>query len=101
MDCSVEECSLAVGEVVGDNCNKLASRMNSAIVLFLETTEKVNQVIELGIVIKDLHIGVFPLVNLAKKVVISNVPPFISDEVIERKLARHRQIVSTLKKFPL
>lgn len=41
VDCSIEECSLTVGEVVGHSCIKLASRMNSAIVLFLETIEKV------------------------------------------------------------
>jgi len=52
--------------------------MNSAIVLFLESIEKVNQVVEQGIEIKGEHIGVFPLVNPAKKVVISNAPPFIS-----------------------
>lgn len=101
VDCSVEECSLAVGEVVGHSYIKSASRMNSAIVLFLETIEKANQVVEQGIVIKDEHIGVFPLVNPAKKVVISNVPPLISDEVIERELARHGQIVSAIKKIPL
>lgn len=84
VDCSIEECSLAVGEVVGHSCIKSASRMNSVIVLFLETIEKVNEVVEQGIVIKDKHIGVFPLVNPAKKV-ISNVPSFISDEVLERE----------------
>lgn len=59
-----------------------------------------NEVVEQGIVINDELICVFPLVNPAKKVVISNVSPFISDKVIERELLRHGEIVSAIKKDP-
>lgn len=96
LDCSVEECSLAIGEVVRHRCINSASRMNSAIVVFLETTEKVNEVVEQGIVINDEHISVFPLVNPVKKVVISNVPPCSIDKVIECELASHGQMWADL-----
>lgn len=40
LSCLVEECSLVVGEVYGSV--KFASRMNSAVVIFLDNVEKVN-----------------------------------------------------------
>lgn len=45
---SVEECSLAVADVVGHTCVLAASRMNNAIVLFLGTLERANEVVEKG-----------------------------------------------------
>lgn len=74
--------------------------MNSAVVIFLKTVEKVDLIVERGVVIKDEYFQVFPLVNPARKVVISKAPPFISDE-IERELQRHGQIFSTIKNIPL
>lgn len=99
VECSVEECSLAVGTVVGHSCIKSAARMNSAVIIFLEAVEKVDLIVEHGVVIREEYFQVFPLVNPARKVVLSNMPPFISDEIIERELQRHGQIVSTIKKI--
>lgn len=44
---------------------------------------------------------VMPLVQPAKRVILSNVPPFIKNEVIERELSRHGKFVSKMKKIPL
>ncbi|KAI3377310.1 hypothetical protein L3Q82_008520 [Scortum barcoo] len=52
----VEEVGLAVGEVVGHGSVKSAARMNSAVVLFLD------------------------------QIILSNVPPFITDEFLSREL---------------
>lgn len=62
MNCSVEDCSLAVGEVVGFDSIMSASRMNSAVVIFLDTIEKVNRVVQSGVVIQDTFTPVMPLV---------------------------------------
>ena len=97
---SVEECCEAVGEVVGCASVKAASRMNSAVVIFLDAVEKVNAVVEHGIVLRDTHTTVFPLVSPAKKIILSNLPPFISDVLLERELSRHGQIVSAMKAIP-
>lgn len=62
--CSVEEASYAVGEVVGFESIKSASRMNSAIVIFLDDISKVEKVVESGIVVHDSftpRAGVGPL----------------------------------------
>ncbi len=86
---------------MGHSCIKSAARMNSAVVIFLETVEKDDLIVERWVVIEEEYFQVFPLVNPARKVVLSNVPPFISDEIIERELKRHGQIVWTIKKIPL
>lgn len=85
-ECSVEDTVLAVGEVVGHESIRSASRMNGAVVLFLNKVEKVNDIVESGIVINDRFVKIFPLVNPARKVLLSNVPPFISDEALQREL---------------
>lgn len=38
--CSVEECSLSVGEILGHSSIKSAARMNSAVVSFVDSVEK-------------------------------------------------------------
>ncbi|XP_028312833.1 uncharacterized protein LOC114469487 [Gouania willdenowi] len=98
---SVEECSLAVGEVVGFGSVKSASRMNSAVVIFVESTEKANQLVESGVVIRGALTPVLPLGNPARKVLISNVPPFLKNSLLEKELSRHGQIVSPIKLIPL
>ena len=63
MNCSVEDCSLAVGNAVGFNSIISASRMNSAVVIFLDTIENVNSVVQTGVVIQDTFTPVIPLVQ--------------------------------------
>ena len=90
-----------VGEVVGYGSIKSASRMNNSVVVFLDSVDKVNRVVESGVVIQDTFTPVFSLVNLAKKVIISNVPPFIRNEVLAKELSRHGELVSPIKLIPL
>ena len=47
--------------------------------------------------LRNTHVDLFPLLNPAKKVILSNLPPFISNEALERELSGHGQIVSTMK----
>ena len=100
-DISVEECSLAVGSIVGYGSVVSASRMNRSVVLFLDSVDKVNTIVEQGIVVNDTFVNVLPLVTPARRVTLSNVPPFITDEFLERELARHGKLVSSIKKIPL
>ena len=78
--CSVEDCSLAVAKVVGAESVKSAARMNGGVVIFLDETEKANAVVTKGVVIKGTFVSVLPLTTPAKKVLLSNTPPFIRDE---------------------
>ena len=79
----------------------LASRTNNVIVLFLGTVEKTREVIEQGVVIRNTLTPVLPLTTPSKKVIISNVPPFIKDVLIERELQRYGRLVSSIRKIPL
>ena len=98
---SIEECSLAVGQVVGHEHVVSGSRMNNAIVLFLSSIEKTHEVIQTGIVIGGEFTPVFPLSSPSRKITLSNVPPFIKDELIERELSRFGKLVSPIRKIPL
>ncbi|KAK3515927.1 hypothetical protein QTP86_004884 [Hemibagrus guttatus] len=98
---SVEDCCLAVGNVVGHENIVSASRMNSAIVVFLNDVDKVRKLTQNGIVINNEMILVSPLSSPAKKVILSNVPPFISDEAIGKELSRYGRMISPIKKIPL
>ncbi|KAK3537056.1 hypothetical protein QTP70_000279 [Hemibagrus guttatus] len=91
----------SVGNVVGHENIVSASRMNSAIVVFLNDVEKVRKLTQNGIVGNNEMILVSPLSSPAKKVMLCNVPPFISDEAIGKELSRYGRMVSPIKKIPL
>lgn len=96
---NVEECILAVGDVVRHECILAASRMNNAMVLFLNSVEKANEVVAKGVVISGLFIPVLPLSTPARKVTLSNVPPVIEDEMLTKELSRFGKIVTPVKKI--
>lgn len=99
-DVSIEECSLAVGEVVGHDHVVSASRMNRAIVLFLSSVAKADEVIQRGVVIRDSLTPVLPMSSPSRKIILSNVPPFLKDEHITRELSRFGKLVSPIRKIP-
>ncbi|KAI2647384.1 Transposon TX1 uncharacterized 82 kDa protein [Labeo rohita] len=70
IDCSVEDCVLAVGEIVGYDSIKSASRMNNEVVIFVDS-------------------------------VLSQVPPFIGNEMLARELSRHGQLMSLIRTISL
>ena len=96
--CSVEDCGLAVGEVVGYSSNMSAARMNGAVVIFVDSVAKANKVAETGFVSKDSFMSVSPLT--AARVTNSNIPPFIGEELLIREFSRHGKIVSAIRKLP-
>ncbi|KAL0149140.1 hypothetical protein M9458_055572, partial [Cirrhinus mrigala] len=93
----VEECCLAIGDVVGHESVLSAARMNSAMVVFLDSVDKANELVENGIVINGEFVPVLPLSTPAKKVTLSNVPPFISNEILTQALSRYGKLVSPIK----
>ncbi|XDV26317.1 hypothetical protein PO909_030065 [Leuciscus waleckii] len=75
--------------------------MNSAIVIFFKSIEKANEVVQSGVVLNGSLVPVLPLSSPSKKVILSNVPPFIKDEVLMQELSRYGKLVSPIKKIPL
>lgn len=98
---NIEECCLAAGEVVGYDAVLSASRMNNAIVMFMSTVEKANELVERGLVINDAFTVVLPLSMPSKRVTLSNVPPFVKDEFLVNMLSRYGKLVSPIKRIPL
>ena len=98
--CTVEECSLAVAEVVGATSVKSAARMNGGVVIFVDEVDKANTVVANGVVIQDTFVSVTPLATPATKVLLSNIPPFINDALIIKELNRFGKVVSAVKKLP-
>lgn len=98
---AVEEVLLSIGEQVGYDNISSASRMNRAVVVFLKEENLVNRLVSSGISVSGLFVVVSPLVNPTRKVIISNIPPFIPDDEIERALLSYGKFASTIKKIPL
>lgn len=94
---SIEECSLAVSAVVGHENVLSASRMNNAIVLFVKTIELANLLVESGVEIGGIFTSVLPLSTPSKRVTLSNVLPFIKNEVLVGMLSRYGKLVSPIK----
>ncbi len=98
---SVEDCLIAVSVVVSGANIRSASHMNKANVFFLTGIQMMDDLIETGLIIKDSFVPVLPLSSPSKKVVLSNVPPFVKNEKLEQILQRYGKIVSPIKIIPL
>lgn len=98
---AVEECVLAVGSLIGCENVLSASRMNGAVVVFVKTIDLANQLVETGVEIRGFFTQVLPLSTPSKKVTLSNVPPFIKNEVLIEMLSRYGRLVSTIKMIPI
>lgn len=98
---SIEVCCLAAGEVVGFESILSAARMNSAIVIFLSSVEKANELVERGLVINDVFTAMLPLSMPSKRVILSNVPPFVKDDFLVGMLSRYGKLVSPITKMQL
>lgn len=98
---SVEDVVVAVSEQVGGLNIKSASRMNKAVVVFLADVQMVDSLVERGITINDTFVPVLPLSSPSKKIVLSNVPPFIKNEAIQGVLERYGRLTAPIKMIPL
>lgn len=59
--CTLEDCSLAVGQVVRHNSIKPAGHMSNDVVIFVEAVEKATMVVENGMLVNDVFVSVRPL----------------------------------------
>ncbi|KAL7838651.1 hypothetical protein AOLI_G00270550 [Acnodon oligacanthus] len=98
---TVEEVLLAVGEQVGCENIYSASRMNKAVVVFLVMESCVSRLTESGIWVKGNMVQVSPLSAPATRIIVSNVPPFIKNEVLLKELAWFGKFASDMKMIPL
>lgn len=97
----VEDVLLVVGEQIGFDNIVSASRMNKAIVVFLKSEALVNELTVNGIWVKETFVSVTPLSAPATRVTVSNIPPFVPNEVVTKELTRFGKIASPVKSIPL
>lgn len=98
---TVEDCLTAVSSEIGARNILSASRMNKAVVVFLKEESMVHHLVEVGLSVGDVFLPVLPLSSPSKKVTLSNVPPFISNDSLERLLGRYGKILMPIKMIPL
>lgn len=98
---TVEDVLISAGREVGHDNIVSASRMNKAVVVFLKEHNFVNRLIENGLVINENFVQVTPLYAPTVKITVSNVPPFIPDEALERELVRFGKFASGFKTITL
>lgn len=98
---SIEDVLIAISEQVGGLNIKSASRMNKALVIFLKEVSMVDELLEKGLVVNNMFLPVLPLSNPSKKVVLSNVPPFIKEETLKEILERYGKLTAPIKMIPL
>lgn len=101
IDVSVEDVLMAVGEEIGYENISSASRMNKAVVVFVKDESQVNRLLSNGIVVSGEFVIVSPLVAPTTKVTVSNVPPFVTNDEIERGLSRYGKFASAIRVLPL
>lgn len=65
------------------------------LLFFPNDVNRVSRLIQAGVVIKDELILVSSLSSPSKKIVLSNVLPFISDVSISKELSRYERVVSS------
>ncbi|CAG5919986.1 unnamed protein product [Menidia menidia] len=94
---TMEEVLLAVRELVGHSKLFHASRMNKAVVAFL----KDHQLIESGVVVRDLLVQVSPLSVPSTRITVSGVPPFIPNVLLENELCRFGKMASGFRTVSL
>ena len=77
---------------------KSVGRMTNSVVVFVDTVEGANQLIENGVEIDGKFVKVLPLATPSKKITLSNVPPFITDEALVQKLSCYGKVVGDIMK---
>lgn len=84
---------------MGSENIRSASRMNKVLVIFLTEVTLVNRLVEEGFTVKGEFVQVSPLVIPVTKIIISNVPPFLKNESLEKN--QFGKLVFSIKDIPL
>ena len=75
--------------------------MNKGIIVFVKEERYVRQLVASGVYICDLFVQVSPLYAPSTRVIVSGVPPFIPNELLEQELKRFGKFASPLEAVSL
>lgn len=91
----------AISQVVSQNNMLAAGRMTKRFVCFFSTLSDVEKVVSEGLEIRGEHVTVEHYSKPASKIVISNVPPCIPNDILRPIIARKGEIVGDIKPIPI
>ncbi|MGH0123372.1 UNVERIFIED_CONTAM: hypothetical protein FKN15_028463 [Acipenser sinensis] len=90
-----------MAKVVGPSAIVAASKMYGKAVFFLKSEAAANTAIERGLAVAGIFIPVEPLAGLGTRVVLSNVPPFLKDDLLRPHLQALGEIKTSIHPLPL
>ncbi|MGH0187909.1 UNVERIFIED_CONTAM: hypothetical protein FKN15_027074 [Acipenser sinensis] len=98
---SIEGFVKAMAKVVGPSAIVAASKMYGKAVFFLKSEAAANTAIERGLAVAGIFIPVEPLAGLGTRVVLSNVPPFLKDDLLRPHLQAMGEIKTSIHPLPI
>jgi len=99
---TVEAIVMVIGNIIGFEKVRAASRMNKRVIIFVSDEAFVAPIVEQGLALDSgTFVMAYPLDSCAQKVVISNLPPFLKNDLILSALQRYGDCVSPLIMLPV
>jgi len=96
-----EEIVLVFGDVIDVEHVRAASCMNQKVVVFDSDERFVHDVVSSGLTTHSGHfVMASPMDVPAMKIIVSNVPPFVSNQQLVSVLSRYGKIVSKISMIP-
>jgi len=94
----MDDILLKIGEQIGVENIRAASKMSHKIVVFVSQTRLVDIVVQNGLFLGDdeTFVPVSSMDTPATKIILSNVPPFLSNEPIQQMLGDYGTVVSRI-----
>ena len=81
---------LEIGNIIGFDEVRAASRMNKRVIVYVSDEEHVALIVQQGLSLDSGHfVMTYPFDTPAQKVVISNVLPFLSSDIILKALQHY------------
>ena len=99
----MDDILLKIGKQIGIENIRATSKMSHKIVVFVSQTCFVHMVVQNGLFLGDdeTFVPVSSMDTPATKIILSNVPPFISNEVIQQKFGDYGTVVCRIITVPL
>ena len=91
----------AISNIIGSKNILAASRVNRSVIVFVDCVTSVELVCADGLTVGDSFLYVEPLVKPSTKVILSGVPPYVPNSLLERELSNYGRVVSVIRFIPL
>lgn len=97
----IEEYVVALAAIVPPGTIAHSGKLNGKAVFYLTTKKVADAAVEKGITVRGVYVQLEPVVSVAARIVVSNVPPYIPDKDILEHVSKLGTIVSPVRAVPL